>query len=277
MLTRNLALVPEGVTVPFDELTIVAAALQKQVQRDFAPIWEVSATVSPFAKLEDVPSDYWPVILVPEISGAAGYHDDENGQPLAFVDHGDGWSLTAAHEVLEMLADPFGNRLIAGRSPKPGQGRVNFLVEVCDPSEGIDYAYTVNGVLVSDFYTPQYFDPTFSTAVRYSFTGAPLRPRRVLKDGYLSWWVEATGELWQTTWFNGSSPKFVNHGVVAIEGSLRQTVDRLTPVNPFARKPGKGTPAAEAKNLLQEVRASGTRRAGRIRRYLAECRRKEKK
>ena len=39
----------------------------------------------------------------------------------------DVWSLTASHECLEMLADPFGNRLIAGDSPKPDQGRVQIL------------------------------------------------------------------------------------------------------------------------------------------------------
>ncbi|MDJ0346198.1 hypothetical protein QMK19_16000 [Streptomyces sp. H10-C2] len=34
-----------------------------------------------------------------------------------------------------MLGDPWGNRLVAGQSPKPGQGAVEFLVEVADPPE----------------------------------------------------------------------------------------------------------------------------------------------
>ena len=78
--------------------------------------------MSGFAKLEDVPTDYWPVIIRDDIKtpGAAGVHEDKNGQPFALVQFSDAWSLTASHETLEMLADPFGNRLVAGRSPKPG-------------------------------------------------------------------------------------------------------------------------------------------------------------
>jgi hypothetical protein len=45
-----------------------------------------------------------------------------------------------------MLVDPSGNRLVAGDSPKTDQGRVSFLVEVCDPSEAADFAYSANGV-----------------------------------------------------------------------------------------------------------------------------------
>jgi hypothetical protein len=53
-----------------------------------------------------------------------------------------------------MLADPFGDRLIAGQSPKEDQGRVEFLVEVCDPPEDQAASYRVNNVLVSDFTPP---------------------------------------------------------------------------------------------------------------------------
>jgi hypothetical protein len=137
MLNRNLALVADTKKITPSQLNKVAAALQKQATRDFGPLWDIQANVSGFAKLEDVPTDYWPVIIRDDIKtpGAAGVHEDSNGQPFALVQFSDAWSLTASHETLEMLADPFGNRLVAGRSPKPGQGRVNFLVEVCDPCE----------------------------------------------------------------------------------------------------------------------------------------------
>ena len=36
-----------------------------------------------------------------------------------------------------MLVDPFGNRLVAGASPKLDQGRVSFLVEVSDQFTGV--------------------------------------------------------------------------------------------------------------------------------------------
>ena len=65
--------------------------------------------------------------------------------------------------------------------------RVNYLVEVCDPSEAAEHAYSCNGILVSDFYTPNYFDPVKAGGVRYSFTGAITEPLQVLLGGYLSW------------------------------------------------------------------------------------------
>src|SRR6476646_8179488 len=161
MLLHQVALVSEMREVSASEVTRVAAALQKQASRDFAPLWEVNATVDAFVKLDDVPLGYWPVIVMKNIkqSGAAGVHLDKDGQPFALVQYDESWTLTASHECLEMLADPFGNRLIAGASPKKGQGRVEFLVEVCDPCEDASQAYSVNEVVVSDFVTPHFYDP----------------------------------------------------------------------------------------------------------------------
>ena len=101
-----------------------------------------------------------------------------------------------------MLVDPFGDRLVAGDSPKPDQGRVLFLVEVSDPSEAADFGYSVNGVLMSDFYTPRFFDPTVSHGVRYSFTDAISEPRQVLRGGYLSWLEPVSDHWWQEIWFS---------------------------------------------------------------------------
>jgi hypothetical protein len=98
-----------------------------------------------------------------------------------------------------MLVDPFGNRLIASDSIKKGQGRVKYLVEVCDPSEDASFGYSVNGVLLSDFYTPHFFDPVHSSATRYSFTGAIKQPREIKKGGYLSWYDPQTKKWWQAT------------------------------------------------------------------------------
>ncbi len=229
-MISNLGLVSDSATISTSELTRVAAALQKQVTRDFTPFWQVNATVSAFAKLEDLPVGYWPIIVQDDIhqEGAAGIHLDDHGQPYALVTSGSDWSLTASHETLEMLADPSGNRLIAGQSPKKAQGRVEFLTEVCDPSEAADFAYTVNGVLVSDFYTPHYFDPSKTTGARYSFSGAISAPRQILRGGYLSWHVPTTDHWWQAQFF-GPKITYHNLGVFGrLDGSLRSMIDRRT-------------------------------------------------
>lgn len=140
-LTPHVALVSDTPSVSFNQVAVVSAALQKQVTRDFGPLWDIDATVDGFDRLESIPVDYWPVILRDDISqpGAAGYHTDDNGQPLSLVQADANWALTTSHEVLEMLADPFGNRTLAGspppQAPAPISGfeRVLYLVEVCDP------------------------------------------------------------------------------------------------------------------------------------------------
>src|SRR5262245_40994185 len=133
VLLRQVALVSEIRQVSPSELTRVAAALQEQATRDFGPLWGVRATVNAFARLDDVPLSAWPVLVEADIheQGAAGVHLDQDGQPFALVQYDPAWSLTASHEVLEMLADPFGNRLQEGRSPRGGRQQVRILVEVC--------------------------------------------------------------------------------------------------------------------------------------------------
>jgi hypothetical protein len=232
-LLRQLALVSQSSSAAVDDLHKVSDALQKQASRDLAPVWEISATVDSFAKLEDVPLGYWPLIVMDNIGvDAAGVHEDKDGQPFALISASaklDDWSLTASHEMLEMLVDPFGNRLVAADSPKEGQGRVSILVEVSDPSEAADFAYTVNGILVSDFYTPSYFDPVAASGVRYSYTGAITEPRQVLRGGYLSWLDSTTNHWWQETWFDGDQPAFRDIGPIDQKaGNVRSQIDRLT-------------------------------------------------
>ncbi len=111
-LLRNVALVPDdniGNQLSSGDASKVAAALQKQVTRDFSPIWGVTATVDAFAGLDDVPLGYWPILVGNEGQGGGGVHLDEDNQPYALVDFTPDWTITASHECLEMLADPFGS------------------------------------------------------------------------------------------------------------------------------------------------------------------------
>jgi hypothetical protein len=266
MLTMNLALVSEVKGHDPSDVAKVAAALQKQVTRDFGPLWEVQATVDAFPRLEDVPVGYWPLIVKDDIGqpGAAGVHLDKDGQPFALITMSDSWSLTASHEMLEMAADPFGSRVIAGPSPKSGQGRVEFLVEVCDPSEAAEFGYTSNGTLVSDFYTPHFFDPVVSAATRYSFTGAIKQPRTILRGGYFSWHDPASNHWWQQTWF-GQSKQYRDLGVFAASGgtSLRPWIDSQTD------HPGIDAGLKKTDSKLREAVAAG-KKTGQAASYKAQ-------
>jgi hypothetical protein len=210
-LTDHIALVSLTREISTRSLLQAGAAVQKQLTRDFMPMWGFRATLDTFEDLASVPSDYHPIVvfadsqeLVGQLEVAIGpellarlvddfERDRLTGlhlnaftrQPFALVEASDAWSVVISHEVLEMISDPFGNRLIAAAHPLDRTQRVKYLLEVCDPCQAI--WYPVNGVPVSDFYTPRYFDPVAVDRMRYSFTGQIQRPLQILEGGYLTW------------------------------------------------------------------------------------------
>jgi hypothetical protein len=193
-------------------------------------MWNVQATVDAFDKLEDVPIGYWHVLLQDELpGGAAGLHKrDDNKQPFALVALTTNWPVFISHEVLEMLIDPQGTLTRAGDSLKPGQGRVEYLIEVCGPCQSSKFAYSVNSVMVSDFYTPQYFDPVKSSGVRYSFSGQVHGPREVLDGGYLSWFDPQTRHLFQLQ-VDGKKKTIIDKGEIPFAAeSLRAFSDSVS-------------------------------------------------
>lgn len=232
MILHHIALVSLSKKIKPERLASVGAALQKQAIRDLGPIWGIKATIDVFPHINSVPVGYWPIIIKDKIDDeeAAGYHTDKHGQPFSLVAYSEDWSITVSHEMLEMLVDPFGNRLFTSDSIIKGQGRAQYLVEVCDPSEDDRFGYSINGERVSDFYTPEYFDPVKTNGTRYSYTGFIKEPKQILKGGYLSWYLPAKDEWWQASYF-GKKVKFENitADTKRIKGStIRSKMDRLS-------------------------------------------------
>lgn len=266
MLTKNLALVSLSHTVSADDLNEVAAAIQKQITRDLEPIWGTKATINVFKHLKSVPTGYWPIVIKDNIhqAGAGGFHSQKHNQPFALIQAGEDWIISTGHEVLEMLIDPWGNQTVTGDSLKPGQGRVMYLLEACDPCEAGEFAYSVNGIKLSDFITPHYHDPVASHSVRYSFTGSIKKPREVLSGGYISWFDPETKEIWQAI-NRGNGLEFRSLGSSPGGFSLRQFVDMKTKLEPvlldvyskgFAENKLFGNTAPEAREKSSEAAAS---------------------
>ena len=195
----------------------VAAALNVQVMRDLPRYWNVQATVRYLPNPRAIPSGVWPVILVPSLPpGEGGFHLDQHKQPYAEViatPDSDDWSIDASHETLEMLVDPYGNRFQSSRAIEIEQGKVvdgvgeyQYLVEACDPCEANEFAYPIQGVAVSDFLTPHYYDPVATSGTNYSFTGAIERPRQLLKGGYISFVNMQKGIVQQILWVDPRKP-----------------------------------------------------------------------
>jgi hypothetical protein len=215
MLHVSMGLIDKTGEVDANTLSAAAAAINVQVNRDLAQYWNVSASISALSAEGGVPPGLWPVFIVPAIKDAGGFHLTKHNQPYAEVAYGPGWTIAASHEVCEMLVDPSGNRLqpslsIDLKSSRivDGAGTFEYLVEVCDPSESPDNAYSIAGVTVSDFYTPHFYDPMAVAGTRYDFTGAIKAPRQVLKGGYflsIQTSIEEQFEFLQARWINNPS------------------------------------------------------------------------
>jgi hypothetical protein len=193
----HVALVDTTGTIAASDLAEVAGALNEQVQADFAPAWHVAATVGAYPA---APPATWRIDLVHGTSGGTlGFHADANHQPFAKVGVDAGsWTVTASHELLEMLGDPWGNRLHSAAAPPGWAGttrRVRYLLELCDPCETL--TYTVGGVEVSDFLTPAFYRSSRRDAAGYSHTGRVTSPLEVAEGGYITFLDPADGHFWQ--------------------------------------------------------------------------------
>lgn len=215
-----------------------AAALNIQVIRDLPQYWDVKATVIYLPHARKIPAGVWPVYLVATLPpGEGGFHLDQHNQPYAKViatPANTEWTIDASHETLEMLVDPFGNRLQSGRAItvahdgtiQDGDGEFNYLVEACDPNEADTYGYSIQGIAVSDFITPHFYDGAAAPGVKYSFTGAIQAPRRLLPGGYISYINLATNEWEQILWVDPSRPPTVKVlGPAKAGNSVRAWID----------------------------------------------------
>src|SRR5438477_10216427 len=97
----HVALVDETGTIDPKDLATLAGAMSEQIQHDFAPIWQVSASVGAYPS---APANTWAVLVREKLDqpGALGYHTDDQHQPLAYVEMTKDWTTTVSHEVLEM-------------------------------------------------------------------------------------------------------------------------------------------------------------------------------
>lgn len=220
-----------------DLVQAAAAALNVQVTRDLPQFWPVQATVQYLPHARKIPSGVWPVQLVASLPpGEGGFHLTKHNQPYAKViatPGDDSWTIDASHETIEMLVDPSGNRMlsstaieISGDGVVDGTGEFNYLVEACDPCEANGFGYSIQGLVVSDFLTPHYYDPVVTPGTRYSFKGSLTAPRQMLRGGYISYVDEATDEWTQILWVNPGPPVYNKLGPApAGAKSMRLWVD----------------------------------------------------
>jgi hypothetical protein len=179
-------------------------AFTQQWNRDLLPVWGVDSATLTFVPKSIKPAvgAWWAVFL--DDSDQAkdlAYHDLTNeGLPISkifvktILSAKESVSVGATHELCEMAVDPWLNS--AYQDP---QGTF-WAGEVADPVEDDQYGYNINGILVTDFVTPNWFAHQHVTSA-IDFKGYAKSAFQVLTGGYAQkfnpqqGWVQVTGTL----------------------------------------------------------------------------------
>ena len=195
----QISVVNASTVLSDSEIEPVIAALQKQVTNDFRPAWGVDAELSFVALGEQPSADTWWLTILDDAdqAGALGYHDlTPAGLPMGKVfagtdlKYGYTWSVTASHELLEMLADPNINLTVLVQSSDTA-GKL-YAYEVCDTCEADENGYEIDGVLLSDFVFPSWFED-FRTEGSTQFDQTNKHRAKVVFDAF--YWIINLGSL----------------------------------------------------------------------------------
>jgi hypothetical protein len=205
LATAQISVINESTIVTDAEVTTVVAALQQQVTNDFRPVWGTDAELKMVPQgAQPTAGTWWLVILDDsDQAGALGYHDlTPDGLPMGKVfaasdlKAGSSWSVTASHELLEMLADPNINLTVFVQDANT-TGTL-YAYEVCDACEDDSFGYQINNVLVSDFVFPSWFENFRAQgSTQFDRMNAIHSPFELLSGGYIGTFSITEGSGWQ--------------------------------------------------------------------------------
>jgi hypothetical protein len=165
------------------DLDALIAALQKFVDKDFAPIWGTHATLK---KSNGFIPGAWAIAFIDnaDVQGALGYHElTPDGLPLSKVfvettiEAKQKVSVTACHELAEMLVDPAVN--LWSEAP---DGTL-YAYEMSDAVE--EEEFEIDGIAMSDFVYPAYFEGFRAAgSTQFDFLKKINSPFQILSGGY---------------------------------------------------------------------------------------------
>lgn len=169
-------------------LAQIAQACTVQLNRDVAPFWGGTHLVRVGASVTDVQPGEVVVAYVDKLPNAPGdvaYHSvDGTGAPTIFgavsmcnsiLLGNNSLAQATSHELCETCGDP-----AIDLWADDGTG-TEWARELCDAVESASYSQ--NGVALSDFVLPSFFD-RFSVGPRFSFVGTATGPFRTAPGGY---------------------------------------------------------------------------------------------
>lgn len=189
----TIAIVNVSTVLSDAQISTATAALQIQIDRDFGPAWQIGADLISVATGAPVPSGTWVIYVMDttDQAGELGYHDiTSEGNPLGKIfakddmTYGLSWTVTLSHELMEMLADPYIQNSVFVQDTNT-TGRL-YALEVADSCQEDSFGYSINGVLVSDFVFPAWFEGFRSQdSTRFDYMGVLRAPLTLAKGGYI--------------------------------------------------------------------------------------------
>ena len=166
------------------ELDTLTRALQKCYDTDFLPVWGFPVRLYTTKKAK--PSD-WQLVFLDDTddAGRLGYHKlTKGGQPVSKIfvrtvlAAGESVSVTACHELFEMVIDPLANLWA------DGPDGTEYAYELSDAVE--EDRFKVDGIEMSNFLYPTWFEPRkHPPGTKFDHLGRLKKPFSMSKGGYL--------------------------------------------------------------------------------------------
>jgi hypothetical protein len=227
----QISVINASTVVTDDDVRPVVDALQKQVTNDFSPAWGVNAQLNFVTTGSTPPANTWWLTILDDTdqAGALGYHDlTPDGLPIGKVfagtdlKYGMTWSVTASHELLEMLGDPNINLTVFVQNDQ--STGILYAYEVCDACEADNFGYQIGKVLVSDFVFPAWFEG-FRTpgSTQFDQTKQIQNPLQLLTGGYIGVFDVNSGSGWQQQTAEKKPTETLSRGNVGSRRERRRT------------------------------------------------------
>ena len=203
--TIQISVINESTVLADADVAPVVAALQKQVTNDFRPVWGTDAQLTIVPKGTQPPGGSWWLVLLDDSdqANALGYHDlTSEGLPIGKVfaasdlKAGTSWTVTASHELLEMLGDPNINLTVFVENTNTAG--ILYAYEVCDACEDDSLGYQIDNILLSDFVYPSWFESfRVEGSAHFDHMNKMVTPFQLLAGGYIGIFKVTAGSGWQ--------------------------------------------------------------------------------
>ena len=241
--TIQISVINESTVLSNTDVTPAVAALQKQVTNDFGPVWGIAAQLTVTPKGQQPPAGSWWLVLLDDSdqANALGYHDlTTESLPIGKVfvasdlKAGTSWTVTASHELLEMLGDPNINLTVFVQNTNTA-GTL-YAYEVCDACEDDSLGYQIDNILLSDFVYPSWFEsfrPEGST--QFDRMNKIHIPLQLLPGGYIGTYNVNSGSGWTQTTAEKRPNTVLHRGAVGSRRE-RRTVPRELWINSLPQK-----------------------------------------